>query len=72
MLVLLYSMRFIMIGLAKTLSSSACFLREFVGDTPWVHLDIAGAAWNDNERPYSPKGASGVGVRLLLNFLKES
>jgi leucyl aminopeptidase len=59
-------------GRKGALSSSACFLREFVGDTPWVHLDIAGAAWNDNERPYSPKGASGVGVRLLLNFLKES
>jgi leucyl aminopeptidase len=59
-------------GRKGALSSSACFLREFVGDTPWVHLDIAGAAWNDKERPYSPRGASGVGVRLLLNFLKES
>jgi leucyl aminopeptidase len=59
-------------GRKGALSSSACFLREFVGETPWVHLDIAGAAWNDKDRPYSPKGASGVGVRLLLNFLKES
>jgi leucyl aminopeptidase len=58
-------------GRKGALSSSACFLREFVGDTPWVHLDIAGAAWNDKERPYSPRGASGVGVRLLLNFLRE-
>jgi leucyl aminopeptidase len=58
-------------GRKGALSSSACFLREFAGDTPWVHLDIAGAAWNEKERPYSPKGASGVGVRLLLNFLKE-
>jgi len=58
-------------GRKGALSSSACFLREFAGETPWVHLDIAGAAWNDKERPYSPKGASGVGVRLLLNFLKE-
>ncbi len=59
-------------GRKGALSSSARFLREFAGETPWVHLDIAGAAWNDKDRPYSPKGASGVGVRLLLNFLKES
>jgi leucyl aminopeptidase len=58
-------------GRKGALSCSACFLREFAGDIPWVHLDIAGAAWNDKDRPYSPKGASGVGVRLLLNFLKE-
>jgi leucyl aminopeptidase len=52
------------------LCSSAYFLKEFAGDTPWVHLDIAGAAWNDTERPYGPKGAAGIGVRLLLNYLK--
>ena len=53
------------------LCSSAYFLKEFVGETPWIHLDIAGAAWNDNDRPYCPKGASGIGVRLLLNLLKK-
>jgi leucyl aminopeptidase len=58
-------------GRKGALASSACFLREFVGETPWVHLDIAGAAWSDKDRPYAPKGATGVGVRLLLNFLKE-
>jgi leucyl aminopeptidase len=53
------------------LCSSAYFLKEFAGETPWIHLDIAGAAWNDNDRPYCPKGASGIGVRLLLNLLKK-
>ncbi len=58
-------------GRKGALASSAYFIKEFAGDTPWVHLDIAGASWNESDRPYSPKGASGVGVRLLLNFLKE-
>lgn len=58
-------------GRKGALASSASFLSEFAGDTPWVHLDIAGAAWSDKDRPYAPKGATGVGVRLLLNFLKE-
>ena len=44
------------------------FLQEFVGDTPWVHVDIASAAWNDEEKPYLPKGPSGVGVRSLVEF----
>jgi leucyl aminopeptidase len=52
--------------------TAAYFLKEFVGDTPWVHLDIAATAFNEKDRPYLPKGASGAGVRLLLNFLKES
>jgi leucyl aminopeptidase len=59
-------------GRKASLCSSAYFLKEFAGDTPWVHLDIAGAAWNDTERPYGPKGASGIGVRLLLNFLSNN
>jgi leucyl aminopeptidase len=58
-------------GKSGSLVSSASFLSEFAGDTPWVHLDIAGTAWLEKEKPYTPKGASGIGVRLLLNFLKE-
>ncbi|HMK60314.1 MAG TPA: leucyl aminopeptidase [Dissulfurispiraceae bacterium] len=58
-------------GRKGALSSSAYFLKEFTGDTPWIHLDIAGAAWSDKDRPYSAKGATGVGVRLLLNLIKE-
>jgi leucyl aminopeptidase len=44
--------------------SAAAFLEEFVGDTPWAHLDIAGTAW-DVGRPYTGNDASGFGVRLL-------
>ncbi|UFS70462.1 leucyl aminopeptidase [Geomonas sp. RF6] len=45
------------------------FLKQFVGSTPWAHLDIAGTAWTDKARPYTPKGATGVGVRLLIEYL---
>jgi leucyl aminopeptidase len=45
------------------------FLKEFVGDVPWVHLDIAGTAWTREARPYIPKGATGVGIRLLVQAL---
>jgi leucyl aminopeptidase len=48
--------------------AAAKFLQEFVGDTPWVHLDIASTAWNDDEKPYLPKGPSGVGMRSLVEF----
>ncbi len=58
-------------GRKGSLAASGYFLKEFAGDVPWVHLDIAGTAWLDKDRPYNPKGATGVGVRLLLNFLEE-
>jgi len=58
-------------GRSGSLVSSAYFLKEFAGDTPWIHLDIAGTAWIDKDRPYTPKGATGIGVRLLLSFLKK-
>jgi leucyl aminopeptidase len=45
------------------------FLKNFVGDTPWAHLDIAGSAW-DLDREYVGKGASGYGVRLLVELAK--
>jgi leucyl aminopeptidase len=45
------------------------FLRKFVGDVPWAHLDIAGVA-NDNGRPYTPKAGSGFGVRLLVELAR--
>jgi leucyl aminopeptidase len=48
--------------------TAAKFLQEFVGDTPWVHVDIASAAWNDDEKPYLPKGPSGVALRTLVEF----
>jgi leucyl aminopeptidase len=46
------------------------FLKRFVKEVPWVHIDIAGPVWTDKDRPYRPKGATGYGVRLLVEFLK--
>jgi leucyl aminopeptidase len=48
----------------------AMFLAPFAENTPWVHMDIAGTAWNDKDKPYAPKGSSGVAVRLLLDLLE--
>ncbi|MEW6593953.1 MAG: leucyl aminopeptidase [Thermodesulfobacteriota bacterium] len=48
----------------------AAFLQEFVGKTPWAHLDIAGTAWNFTEKSYVPKGPSGIGVRTLLTLIR--
>jgi leucyl aminopeptidase len=50
--------------------SAGWFLKNFVGKMRWVHLDIAGTAWMDKDRPYQPKGATGVGVRLLVEYLR--
>jgi leucyl aminopeptidase len=58
-------------GRNGSLIASAYFLCEFAGKVPWVHLDIAGTAWLEKEKPYMPKGSSGIGVRLLLNCIKE-
>jgi len=49
--------------------AAGCFLQEFVGDTPWAHLDIAGTAWDFTKKSYVPKGPSGVGVRTLLDLV---
>jgi len=51
-------------------STAAAFLGNFVGDTPWVHLDIAGTAWGSSPPAYLAKGATGVGVRLLMELLQ--
>jgi leucyl aminopeptidase len=51
--------------------TGAAFLSKFVGDYPWVHLDIAGPAWTTKDKAYIPKGASGVTVRLLVEFLRQ-
>ncbi|HPQ44812.1 MAG TPA: leucyl aminopeptidase [Syntrophales bacterium] len=51
--------------------TAALLLKKFVNDLPWVHLDIAGPALLTKEKPYIPKGASGVGVRLLVQFLMD-
>ena len=50
--------------------SAAMFLKRFIGEYPWVHLDIAGTAMLPEATDYAPRGGSGVGVRLLLDFLR--
>jgi len=49
--------------------TAAWFLREFVDGFPWAHLDIAGTAYTDSERPYLAKGPTGAGVRLFTEFI---
>ena len=51
--------------------TAACLLSRFVQKYPWVHLDIAATAWTEKERPYTPKGATGIGVRMLTQFLRD-
>jgi leucyl aminopeptidase len=50
--------------------TAAAFLAKYVGDTPWAHLDIAGTAWTTEELPYLTKGATGFGVRLVVDLLR--
>ncbi len=50
--------------------SAAQFLQEFVGDTPWVHLDIAGPSTSDKDRGYIGKGGTGVAVRTLVELTR--
>ena len=49
--------------------TAALFLSKFVGDHPWVHLDIASTDWSERERAYIPKGPTGIGTRLLIQYL---
>ena len=57
-------------GRAAGTITGAAFLKAFAGEKPWAHLDIAGTAWEEQGRPGIPKGGSGVGVRLLIDFLR--
>ncbi|MEA5617627.1 leucyl aminopeptidase [Cronbergia sp. UHCC 0137] len=49
--------------------TAALFLKQFVKETPWAHLDIAGPVWTDKENGYNPAGATGFGVRTLVNWV---
>jgi leucyl aminopeptidase len=49
--------------------TAAWFLAEFVGETPWVHLDIAGPAFSERGNELGPKGATGVPVRTLVRYV---
>lgn len=51
--------------------TAAQFLQRFVGDTPWVHLDIAGVTWSKKDTEVVPKGGTGFGVRLLERFVAD-
>jgi leucyl aminopeptidase len=51
--------------------TAAKFLENFVGDTPWVHIDIAGPAFADGAKPYRDAGATGVMVRTLVRWIED-
>ena len=51
-------------------TNAAMFLKEFVGDTPWLHLDIAGLAWQDAEKPWLAKGPTGVALRSIVEWVR--
>ena len=52
--------------------TAALFLKEFVtSNIPWAHIDIAGTCWTEKDRDITPKGATGYGVRTLVNWIKE-
>jgi leucyl aminopeptidase len=48
--------------------TAALFLKEFTGGRPWIHLDIAGTAWAEENKPFMPKGPTGVGLRTLVEL----
>jgi len=50
--------------------TAAMFLKEFAEDTPWVHLDIAGTAWMEDQKPWIAKGPSGIALRSLVEFVR--
>jgi leucyl aminopeptidase len=50
--------------------NAAMFLKEFAEETPWIHLDIAGTAWMEEQKPWISKGPSGIALRSLIEFVK--
>jgi leucyl aminopeptidase len=49
--------------------TGAMFIKEFTGDSPWIHLDIAGTAWNDDAKPWLAKGPTGVALRTVVHLV---
>jgi len=49
--------------------TGAMFIKEFTGDSPWIHLDIAGTAWSDDAKPWLAKGPTGVALRTLVHLV---
>ena len=56
-------------GRGAGMITAGMFLSKFVGDHPWVHLDIASTDWSSAERACIPKGPTGIGTRLLIQYL---
>jgi leucyl aminopeptidase len=56
-------------GRAASPIAGAMLLKQFAKRVPWAHVDIAGMSWADTDTPYTPKGATGYGVRLLVEFV---
>jgi leucyl aminopeptidase len=50
--------------------TAAMFLKEFAEDTPWLHLDIAGCAWNDESKPWIANGPTGIAVRSIVEWVR--
>lgn len=50
--------------------TAAMFLKEFAEDTPWIHLDIAGVAWMEEQKPWIAKGPSGTAVRSIVEWVR--
>jgi len=51
-------------------TTAAMFLKEFAEDTPWIHLDIAGTAWQDDAKPWSASGPTGAAVRSIIEWIR--
>ncbi len=52
--------------------TAALFLKQFVTETPWAHIDVAGPVWTDKENGYNSPGATGYGVRMLVQWVSET
>ena len=50
--------------------TAAGLLKKFTSKYPWAHLDIAGTAWSTKPNPYVPKGAVGIGIRMIVQYLR--
>jgi leucyl aminopeptidase len=50
--------------------TAAMFLKEFVDDTPWIHLDIAGVSWNDDAKPWLASGPTGTAIRSIIEWVR--
>jgi leucyl aminopeptidase len=51
-------------------TTAAMFLKEFVGETPWIHLDIAATTWLDDPKPWQSKGPSGIAIRSITEWVR--